>query len=296
MIKKIAEYAKKYYKGTKIGDWIINFIRIRGIDEKLLTVSVKKQYQKDVQNPSAAMLLSRQYFKEHEEQIKNILELLADEESKVCYRKAINYRYTHDMKRAPKYTKNIYFPDDIIHLSDNEVFIDAGAFVGDTTRVFYKKTHGKYKRIVAFEPDTYNFCMLSKLKYHDVIKNNMGLWNDDCELHFTNGGGCGSRMSEDAGSSVKVKRLDDIAECQDATYIKMDIEGSEIRALMGAENLIRRNRPKLAICLYHSDEDMIHIIEYIHKIEPDYRIYVRHHSIQAAETVMYAVCEKSEHS
>lgn len=289
MIEKIAKYAKKFLKNTYIGDWMINFIRIRNIDEKMLSVAVKKQYQKDVRNPSEEMLASRQYFRQHKEQIKNIVDLLADKESKICYRKAINYRCTHDMKQAPKYTKNIYFPEDIIHLSEEEVFIDGGAFVGDTIRTFYKMMRGKYRKIVAFEPDTYNFRMLTKLKYHDVIKNNMGLWDSNGELHFTNGGGCGSNISENAVSTVTVKRLDDIAECQDATYIKMDIEGSEIMALKGAENIIRKKHPKLAICLYHSDEDMLRIIEYIHELEPAYLIYVRHHSAYAVETVMYAV-------
>lgn len=289
MVEKIAEYVKRVFKGTGIGDRIINFIRIREIDEKLFFIEVIKQYRKDAANPSTAMIESRKYFKQNRERVKHIVALLADEESKLCYRKAIQYRYTHDLRRAPKYTRNIYFPRDIIHLSDHEVFIDGGAFVGDTIRVFYKKTSAKYKKIVAFEPDTYNYKMLTKLKYHDVVKNNMGLWDDDCELNFTNGGGCGSRMSEHADSTVIVRKLDNLDVCQNATYIKLDIEGSELNALMGAENLIKRNHPKLAVCLYHSDEDMIRIIEYIHNIEPDYHIYVRHHSIQAAETVMYAV-------
>lgn len=289
MIEKIAIYVKKYFKDTTIGDWVINFIRIRGIDEKMLSVVAKKKYRKDVVNPSEEMVASRQYFKEHKEQIKSIVDLLADKESKICYRKAVAYRCTHDMKQAPKYTKNIYFPEDIIHLSEEEVFIDGGAFVGDTIRTFYRIVNGKYKRIVAFEPDTYNFRMLTKLKYHNVIRKNVGLWNSNEKLHFSDGGGCGSNISVDAVSTVEVKKMDDIDACQDATFIKMDIEGSEFMALIGAENIIRRNHPKLAICIYHSDEDMLRIIEYIHEIEPEYLIYVRHHSAYAAETVMYAV-------
>lgn len=69
----------------------------------------------------------------------------------------------------------------------------------------------------------------------------------------------------------------------------MDIEGSEMDALIGAEQTIRRNHPKLTICIYHSDEDMIRIIEWIHHIDPKYRLYVRHHSRSAVETVVYAV-------
>lgn len=259
-MKMFAEYIKKYFKGTKVGDWIINFIRIRGIDEMLLSGSVKKQYKKDMFSPTEQMRTSKQYFNEHQRQIECIVGFLADDESRMTYRKAIEYRYTHNMDEMPKYTKNIYFPEDIIHLSEDEVFVDAGAFVGDTIRKFYKLTHGRYKKIIAFEPDTYNYQCLTKLKYRDVITKNMGLWDNVCELSFTNGGGCGSKVSEDAVDAIKVTRLDDVKTCRDATYIKMDIEGAESRALKGAENIIKNNHPKLAICLYHSDEDMIRIL------------------------------------
>ena len=75
----------------------------------------------------------------------------------------------------------------------------------------------------------------------------------------------------------------------DATFIKMDIEGAELEALRGAQNIIKSNKPKLAICIYHSDQDMIDIIEYIHKLQPDYKIYLRHHSLYEAETVIYCI-------
>lgn len=156
-------------------------------------------------------------------------------------------------------------------------------------RNFNKKAHGKYKKIIAFEPDTYNYECLSRLKQQNVIKKNIGLWDENRELSFTNGGGCGSKIFGESTDSIKVMRLDDVEECRDATYIKMDIEGAERRALKGAENIIKQNHPKLAICLYHSDEDMICIPEYIHKLEPRYQIYVRHHSRYAVETVLYAV-------
>lgn len=289
MLEKIAYFVKNHFEGNLLGDYIVNFIRIRGIDEKLLNRGTRTIYQKDVMQPTTEMIQAREFFNKYKERVNNIVNLLYDEESKVCYQKAIVYRYTHEMNQAPKFTKQKYFVDEIIKLSTEEVFVDGGAFVGDTIRDFYKKSNGQYKRIIAFEPDEYNFYMLSKLRYHDVIKYNQGLWDESCELRFTNGGGCGSRMSENGGISVAVSKLDDVKECQDATFIKLDVEGSELHALKGAEKIIRKNHPKLAICLYHSNEDMLNIIEYIHEIEPRYHIYVRHHSISAAETVMYAV-------
>ncbi len=69
----------------------------------------------------------------------------------------------------------------------------------------------------------------------------------------------------------------------------MDIEGSELECLKGAENIILKNKPKLAICIYHSDNDMIDIIEYIHKLIPEYKIYLRQHGINEADTVIYCI-------
>ena len=91
------------------------------------------------------------------------------------------------------------------------------------------------------------------------------------------------------GKSVQLFSIDDLEECKDATYIKMDIEGSEMDALKGAKNTIMRNSPKLAICIYHSDEDMLRIVSYVHDLNPSYKLYVRHHSRGSSETVLYAV-------
>lgn len=88
---------------------------------------------------------------------------------------------------------------------------------------------------------------------------------------------------------MQVDAIDNIPECADATFIKMDIEGAEQNALAGAEKTIRRNRPKLAICIYHSDEDMLDIPERVLALNMGYKLYVRHHFGTICETVLYAV-------
>ena len=68
----------------------------------------------------------------------------------------------------------------------------------------------------------------------------------------------------------------------------MDIEGSEIKALEGAKNTISKYKPNLAICIYHKTDDLWKIPDLIHKMVPEYQLYIRHHSCIFYDTVLYA--------
>jgi len=94
-------------------------------------------------------------------------------------------------------------------------------------------------------------------------------------------------MGELHAITIDTISIDALELQEKVTLIKMDIEGAELSALHGAKKTILRDKPKLAICLYHSDEDMIRIAEYVHEIVPEYKLYVRHHWINGAETVLY---------
>ena len=72
-------------------------------------------------------------------------------------------------------------------------------------------------------------------------------------------------------------------------HIKMDIEGAEKRALRGAVEIIRRDKPMLAICVYHKNDDLLEIPKLIKEIVPDYKFYLRHHNVAGTETVLYAI-------
>jgi hypothetical protein len=72
-------------------------------------------------------------------------------------------------------------------------------------------------------------------------------------------------------------------------FIKMDIEGSELNALKGAQNTIRKYKPILAICLYHRKKNLLTIPKYIHSLCPEYKFYLRAHSKFSQEIVLYAM-------
>ena len=71
----------------------------------------------------------------------------------------------------------------------------------------------------------------------------------------------------------------------------MDIEGAEGKALDGARRSIQRFKPKLAIASYHKNDDFIVLSKKILEIEPSYKLYLRHHSVHANETVLYAISD-----
>ena len=81
--------------------------------------------------------------------------------------------------------------------------------------------------------------------------------------------------------------MDDVIK-EKVTYIKMDIEGAELDTLLGAKKIITQYRPKLAVCIYHKDSDMLNIMEYLQTLNSQYKFYMRHHNCNMTETVLYA--------
>ncbi len=304
----ICDLARKLRR-KKYGKKIWNFLEIIGIQaiaDRVFRYGMARENEK---NPTALMIQSRTFFEKNNDRVKNVLSLLCDQESKDVFSKMIDFRCFSVYKKLPNYSvKTQYFFNDFFNYSENEVFVDCGAYNGDTIRKFkkYMKTRGKngagggIRKIVAFEPDTNNYNDLVR-NHPDIVAIQAGAWDKDGELSFLTGRPSGSEMLFDTSKiniinkqediiKVPVKSIDNTEECRDATFIKMDIEGSEYNALLGAHKVIVTNKPKLAICIYHSDEDMLRIAELLHKMVPEYRFYIRQHSNTSCETVLYAVC------
>ena len=251
------------------------------------------------EHPTERMKKSQTFFGDsrNKERINTIIGLLNDDKSKATFEHVIQYRMFNDPIPKELYSEqDQYFVDDIVQLNDGEVFVDGGAYTGDTIQQlldYSKKLKKKNIKIVAFEPDYDNYKILSRFfgKRHDIRILPKGLSNREQSLLFKSTG-VTARIVDDeaeADSRIDVINIDSVSECRNASFIKMDIEGAEWDALIGASETIKNNKPKLAICLYHSDEDMLRLIEYIHRLVPEYKLYVRHHSRSEVETVLYAV-------
>lgn len=246
--------------------------------------------------PPANVVESKRYYAQHADEIEQAVHLLADEKSKEIYRKMIAFRSSYDMRIHPEWsTDDMYFVNGIIRLTGDECFVDCGAFTGDSIAKFREYAGvDNYRSIVAFEPDQANYQQLIQKNYDKIYPHNTGVWNENTILKFQGLGSAASRISDTDRSAVvevKVEKLDSVPECMTATYIKMDIEGSEIQALEGAREIIKRNKPKLAVSIYHKDEDMIKIPFMLHQMNPAYRMYVRQHSHSYFDTVLYCIPE-----
>ena len=188
--------------------------------------------------------------------------------------------------------KEQYFPKGIIELSDREVFVDGGAYTGDTLLTFMRLAGGRCARCCAFEPDPATAAKLeataAKRALRGVTVHNKGLWSAPATLPFAVWHGTSASAVADAGEvSVEADTVDNAA--PDATFIKLDVEGAELEALKGAAGTIKRNRPKLAVCVYHKPGDLFEIPLFVRSLVPEYRLYLRQHQPVACETVLYAV-------
>ena len=189
-----------------------------------------------------------------------------------------------------------YFNDftDSAFLNDRGGYLDCGAYRGDTIEQFINWRNGKYQKIFAFEIDPVNFSEMEKFvaekNYKDVELLNCGVWDENTQLSFDNRGTDGSVITENGNATVLVKKIDDIVGEEPVNLIKMDIEGSELRALKGAKKTIEKNKPALAICAYHKTEDLITLPQYIKSLNKNYKLYLRRHSfITEWNIVLYAV-------
>lgn len=283
LLTRFALWAKKYRFTRMLYRFYDNSGLIRLKHHLFLSWS-KKPIQK--------MEAEKRFFSEHAQELKAVYDSLEDDRSRSVFENILKFRVTYDWtflsKASANDTKTQYFVSEL-HFSDHETILDCGAYTGDTAKKFFESIPNC--KVIALEPDGVNFAALSQLRLERLTCVKAGAWSEDTTLVFSDlGGGTASGTISDSGNiMIEVKALDRISECQSATYIKMDIEGAELEALKGAKNIIKSQRPKLAICLYHRPQDFFEIPLYIKKIYPDYKLFCHHHSYDFTETVLYAV-------
>ncbi len=182
---------------------------------------------------------------------------------------------------------NQYFDCPNMTLQSNEIFIDMGMYDGLTSKFIAQNC--KYKKIIGFEANKFaiNRCNNNLKEFNNVEIFPYAAWNKKEILNFSVHD-AGSHIGDDGSESVIGQSLDNVLNGDEATFIKMDIEGAEVKAIEGAEKTIKAYKPKLAISIYHKPEDIMEIPLAIMKIRDDYKFYIRHYSsFPTVETILY---------
>jgi len=229
--------------------------------------------------------------------IKKVLKLLYDEKSKECYLKMLLFRLTLNPLYITTSPSDRRYFHPIVRPNSNDIVIDGGAYDGDTIE-WWSKMGVSPKIIFAFDPDEINYLnLIKKYKTEKKIKPvKKGLYNKQMKLKFHgNSGSAGSLIREDGSESIEVISIDLFVkknEISSIDLIKLDIEGAELKALMGAKHVLSEFSPKLQICLYHKTSDFIEIPLLINSINSNYDMYVEHHSHTLTETILYCKPKK----
>jgi FkbM family methyltransferase len=224
--------------------------------------------------------------------------LLSDQESRRVFEGKLAYYLSLDKARLDdiKATTPIYFDRSVYKLGDEEVVVDGGAYVGDTLSAFLDRCSGRFHSYVAFEPDPASFGRLATVAASDpsrITAVQAGLAERTTSARLLSTQGADSRLlrgDEAGGEDVPVVGLDEYFEGRPApTLIKMDIEGAEADALIGAAGLLGTASPKMAISAYHFPTDLWRIPVLLEKLMPDSSLYLRHYTREVDDTVCYAI-------
>lgn len=187
--------------------------------------------------------------------------------------------------------ENTYFEPQLYSFDKEEVFVDAGCLDFGTS-VHLLKHCGTVKKIIAFEPDpeSYKRCQerIKGFQNVDIELIPAAVWSRRETLQFSGYGGAASSVAESGRQQIQGISIDESVDGR-VTFIKMDVEGAELEALIGAKKTICAWKPKLAISIYHKPEDLIELPAYINKLNPDYRLYLRHYKNTPGDTVLYAL-------
>ena len=248
---------------------------------------------------------NRELFLCNQDKIQYVYDRLEDNKSKKIWENILRARSDQAADHALLYQdawnlsietgSRQYFPVGEIfqQLGKEGVFIDGGALSGSSSIKFAQWCKNHYDKIYAFEPD---------IRYHDLLETNIRCHYTErveiMDVGLYDRTGMAAFSPEPIGSSivgqgkgiVPVVTIDDLflKKNENITYIKMDIEGSECKALDGAKKIISRDHPKLAICIYHGKEDIFQVPYKIVKELGYTRFFIRHYSDTIGESVIYA--------
>jgi FkbM family methyltransferase len=219
-----------------------------------------------------------------------------DDESRAIYEENIQLRFRGTLDNMPgRPVENTYFPEELFALSDCEDILDCGATFGEMTQELIRKRGDSFKSFHALEADSISYLQLQK--YRDslptTVQAKVHLYHCAVGLqqqvvYFSNTGDTGSHISSQ-GVAVDCYPIDIRFASTTLSFIKMDIEGAEYDALLGGSNVIKRDQPIMAICVYHTQSDIWRIPLLVRELLPKHKLYLRAYEGDGFQTILFAV-------
>ncbi|HQC80783.1 MAG TPA: FkbM family methyltransferase [Accumulibacter sp.] len=218
--------------------------------------------------------------------------MLADDSSRAVLDGLVLFRLTLDSAIASKiaspYSQE-FFAEDVLHFGSGEVFVDGGAFDGDSYRRFARLAPD-FSKAYLFEPDA-EICRRAEQEVagdQRVAICNYGLWSTTGDLRFSGTGGMDGAICDDGEIRIPVVAIDDFVRDK-VTHIKLDVEGAEEAALLGGRQRIGESRPKMAVALYHRADDLWKLPALIEALGGSYQYSIRHYSHTVDDSIVYAL-------
>ena len=270
----------------------------QGLDERgfrhLNYLSFLRYSKLDLAEPPFIMDFEENY-RNNQSKYKQTYERLCDDLSREVFTKVINFKISFDLAFMKGFTNNHeaqYFDKEIVPPIKNIRFVDGGGYVGDTaTEVI--KNYPDFSKIYLIEPITKHLEIAKRElgHYENIDFLEIGLSNKKAILEF-NEEKSFSTIYGKGELKIEVDTIDNIVN-DTVDFIKLDIEGAEQDAIVGATKTIKKYHPVLAVCIYHKAEDWYKIPEIVLAIRDDYKVYLRHYMEGIYETVMYFIPAKS---
>jgi len=229
-----------------------------------------------------------------QDEVRQVDAMWSDDYSRAEYLAQIRWRLRGDFNALPDPVPHAtYFPLELCPLSDREVFVDCGAYDGDTIRSFLTESENSFKHIYGFEPDPANFAKLSQSvsthpRKESITLQSAAVGASTGSVTFSASGSAASHIGE-GEITVACVSLDEALSGVEPTYIKMDIEGAELDALSGARRTIEQYAPVLAICSYHLQNHLWKVPLLIRSLSDKYEFFLRPHFLEGWDLVTYAI-------
>lgn len=246
-------------------------------------------------------LFTPEYVRAHEKEFAAVYDLLADEQSRQVFRDVLTFKCSGQVEFLERCTTDMEEAYRLIAPQNTDVYVDLGAYNGDTMTEFLSYTGGKCRKVLALEPDERNFKKLCAqanalaLTAGDTVfepVNACAYAREDVLRFAKTTGRSGKLIGTDHAKMVEVRAcaVDDLLCGSRADVIKLDVEGAEYEALLGCRKTIETYRPRLMVSAYHRNEDLFALPLLIRRMHPEYRVYLRHHRyIPAWETCFYLI-------